>query len=200
MSLVPVVVEKTESGERSYDLFSRLMKERIVMFGEDFNAHTCEIAIGQLLFLESENPDKDISIYINSPGGSVYDGLGLIDTVQFIQPHVSTIVTGMAMSMGSLLLSAGQKGKRFALPNARIMLHQPSGGAKGMASDIEINYKEIQYLKEKLTKMLSDFTYGTVSYEEMARICDRDHYISAQQALEMGLIDEIVTSRKLPNY
>ena len=198
MSLVPIVVEKTESGERSYDLFSRLMKERIVMFNGEFNEASCNIAVAQMLFLESENPEKPIYLYINSPGGSVYDGLGLIDTINFIQPEVHTIVTGYAMSMGSLLMSAGTKGKRYALPNSRIMLHQPSGGARGMASDIEISYKEIQYLKEKLTKMLSDNSYGKTSYEEMLRITDRDHFISPEEAIELGLIDEIITSRKLP--
>jgi ATP-dependent Clp protease protease subunit len=196
MALIPTVVEQTAQGERSYDLYSRLMKDRVIMFGSDFNETTCNIAISQLLFLESENPDKPIYLYLNSPGGSVYDGLGLLDTVQFIQPEVHTIVTGHAMSMGSLLLAAGSKGKRFALPNSRIMVHQPSGGAKGMASDIEINYKEIQYLKDKLTKMLSDFTYGKTSYEEMAKLCDRDTYLSPEQAIEIGIIDGIIQSRK----
>lgn len=199
MSLVPIVVEKTESGERSYDLYSRLMKERIVMFNGAFDEASCNVAIAQMLFLESENPEKPIYIYINSPGGSVYDGLGLIDTINFIQPEVHTIVTGYAMSMGSLLMSAGHKGKRYALPNARIMLHQPSGGARGMASDIEISYNEIQYLKEKLTRMLADNSYGKTSYEEMLRVTDRDYFISPEQAIEMGLIDEIVTSRKIVN-
>jgi ATP-dependent Clp protease, protease subunit len=196
-TLVPVVIENTHQGERSYDLYSRLLKDRIVMFNGEFNEASCNVAIAQLLFLEAENPEKEILLYINSPGGSVYDGMGLIDTVRFIKPEVHTIVTGYAMSMGSLLLGAGQKGKRYALPNSRIMVHQPSGGAKGMASDIEINYKEIQYLKEKLTHMLSDFTNGKTSYEEMAKLCDRDTYLSPEQAIEIGLIDEIIQSRKI---
>lgn len=195
-NLIPYVVEQTAQGERSYDIYSRLMKDRIIMFNTDFNEASCNIAISQLLFLESENPERPIYIYINSPGGSVYDGLGLIDTIQFIQPEVHTIVTGMAASMGSLLAACGTKGKRFALPNSTIMIHQVSSGARGQASDIEIQAKETLYLKDKLNKMLSDFTYGTTSYEEMVRHCDRDHYLRPEQAIELGLIDEIITSRK----
>lgn len=197
-NLIPMVVEQTSAGERSYDLFSRLMKDRIVMLNGPVDEHSANIITSQLLFLESENPEKDILLYINSPGGSVYDGLGIYDTMNFIQPEVHTIVTGYAMSMGSLLMSAGAKGKRFALPNSRIMLHQPSGGARGMASDIEISYNEIQYLKEKLTRMLADNSYGKTSYEDMLKICDRDYFISPEQAIELGIIDAIVTSRKAP--
>lgn len=198
MSLVPIVVEKTESGERSYDIYSRLLKERIIMLNTDVNDQSANLVISQLLFLESENPEKPITLYLNTPGGSVYDGLGIVDAMNFIQCPVQTVVLGMAASMGSVLASAGEKGQRFVLPNSTIMIHQVLSGTKGQASDIEIHAKETLYLKDKLNRILSDNTYGKTSYDEMVKACDRDHYLRPEEAIEMGLVDQIITSRKIP--
>ena len=193
MSLVPYVIEQTSRGERSYDIYSRLLKDRIIFFGEEVTDASASVAIAQLLFLESENPDKDISLYINSPGGSVYAGLGIYDTMQFIKPDVQTICVGMAASMGAFLLAAGAKGKRYSLPNSRIMIHQPSGGSRGMASDIEIQAQEILKLKGLLNGVLADRTGRTLA--ELTRDTDRDNYMNPQEALEYCIIDKILTHR-----
>jgi len=180
LGLVPMVVETSGRGERAYDIYSRLLKERVVFLVGEVNDQTANLVIAQLLFLESENPDKEISLYINSPGGSVSAGLAIYDTMQFIKPHVSTLCMGMAASMGAFLLAAGEKGKRFALPNARVMIHQPLGGARGQASDIEIQAREILYLRERLNKILSERTGQTI--ETIAKDTDRDNFMSAEQA------------------
>lgn len=195
-NLIPMVVEKTEAGERSYDLYSRLMKERIVMLNTDVNDQSANILISQLLFLESENPELPITMYINTPGGSVYDGLGIMDTMNFIQCPVHTVVLGMAASMGSIMCSSGTKGKRFALPNSTIMIHQVSSGTRGQNTDIQIHARETAYLNDKLTKILSDNTYGKVNHEDMVIACERDNWLRPEQCIELGLIDEIVKSRK----
>ena len=191
----PTVVESTSRGDRAYDLASRLLKERIVFLNGEVNDHMSEIAVAQLLFLESENPEQDIHVYINSPGGQVTSGLAIIDLFNYVKPDICTYVTGMAASMGSLFLAAGTRGKRFALPNATVMIHQVLGGARGQASDIEIQANETLYLKQKLNKMLSDYTYGKVNYDEMVKLTDRDNYLRPERALELGLIDGIITSR-----
>jgi ATP-dependent Clp protease, protease subunit len=193
LGMVPMVIEQSGRGERAYDIYSRLLKERIVFLVGAVNEQTANLVVAQLLFLESENPDKDISLYINSPGGSVYAGLAIFDTMQFIKPDVSTLCTGMAASMGSFLLTAGAKGKRFSLPNSRIMIHQPSGGSQGMASDIEIQAKEILYLRERLNAIYSERTGQPI--EKIARDTDRDTFMSPDQAREYGLIDEVLTTR-----
>lgn len=191
--LIPMVVEQSARGERSFDIYSRLLRDRIVFLNSEVTGESANLVIAQLLFLESEDPDKDISLYINSPGGSVYAGLGIFDTMEFIKPDVQTICVGMAASMGAFLLAAGAKGKRYSLPNSRIMIHQPSGGSRGMASDIAIQAKEIQDLKQLLNTVLAEKTGQ--SLETIARDTDRDNYMSPSQALEYGLIDRILTHR-----
>ena len=193
MSLVPYVVEQTNRGERSMDIYSRLLNDRIIILSEEVNNTTASLVIAQMLFLEGQDPEKDISFYINSPGGSVYAGLGIFDTMQFIKPDVQTICVGMAASMGAFLLAAGAKGKRYSLPNSRIMIHQPSGGSRGMASDIQIQAQEIQSLKGLLNGVLSERTGRTI--EEVTRDTDRDNYMSPEEALKYGLIDKILTHR-----
>ena len=192
---VPTVLEKTSNGERAYDIYSRLLKDRIVMLDTDVNEHSASLIVSQLLFLESEDPNADILFYINSPGGSVTAGMAIYDTMQFIKPDVSTIVLGQACSMGSLLATAGAPGKRLMLPNARHMIHQPSGGARGMQSDIEISYKEITYLKQRLTEIYVEHNTAGKTYQDFERDMDRDKFMSASEALHYGLIDQIVRKR-----
>lgn len=193
MSLVPYVVEQTSRGERSYDIYSRLLKDRIIFLGEEVNDTSASIVIAQLLFLESEDPSKDISLYINSPGGSVTAGMGIYDTMQYIKCDVSTICCGMAASMGAFLLAGGAKGKRYALPNSEIMIHQPSGGSQGQATEIEIAAKHILKTKEKLNRMLSENTGKP--YEVVAADTERDNWMSALEAKEYGLIDSVIEKR-----
>ena len=193
LGLVPMVVETSGRGERAYDIYSRLLKERVVFLVGEVNDQTANLVIAQLLFLESENPDKDISLYINSPGGSVSAGLAIFDTMNFIKPDVSTLCMGMAASMGAFLLAAGSKEKRFALPNSRVMIHQPLGGARGQASDIEIQAREILYLRERLNSILSERTGQSI--ETIAKDTDRDNFMSADQAQQYGLIDKVITTR-----
>ena len=193
LGLVPMVIETSGRGERAYDIYSRLLRERVVFLVGEVNDQTANLVIAQLLFLESENPDKEISLYINTPGGSVSAGLAIFDTMQFIKPNVSTLCMGMAASMGAFLLCAGEKGKRYALPNSRVMIHQPLGGARGQASDIEIQAREILYLRERLNKILSDRTGQTI--ETIAKDTDRDNFMSAEQAQEYGLIDKVIDKR-----
>uniref|UniRef100_E1T7L6 ATP-dependent Clp protease proteolytic subunit n=1 Tax=Burkholderia sp. (strain CCGE1003) TaxID=640512 RepID=E1T7L6_BURSG len=193
LGLVPTVIEQSGRGERAYDIYSRLLRERIVFLVGPVNEQSASLIVAQLLFLESENPDKDISFYINSPGGSVYDGLAIYDTMQFIKPEVSTLCTGFAASMGTFLLCAGQPGKRYALPNARIMIHQPSGGGQGTAADIDIQAKEVLYLRERLNTMMAERTGRGV--EEIARDTDRDNFMSAFAAKAYGLVDEVLETR-----
>lgn len=190
MSLVPYVIEQTSRGERSYDIYSRLLKERIIFLGEEVNETTASLVVAQLLFLEAEEPDKDIQLYINSPGGSVTAGMAIYDTMRYIKCDVSTICIGMAASMGAFLLAGGTKGKRFALPNAEIMIHQPLGGAQGQATEIEIAAKHILQTKEKLNRMLAE-NCGK-SYEEVAADTERDNWKSAEEAKEYGLIDQVI--------
>jgi ATP-dependent Clp protease protease subunit len=191
--MVPIVIEQSGRGERAYDIYSRLLRDRVVFLVGPVNDQTANLVIAQMLFLESENPDKDISLYINSPGGSVYAGLAIYDTMQFIKPDVSTICVGMAASMGAFLLAAGAKGKRFALPNSRIMIHQPSGGSQGQASDIEIQAREILYLRERLNGILAERTGQPV--ERISRDTDRDNFMSAEDAVSYGIIDKIFVKR-----
>ncbi len=193
LGLVPMVVETSGRGERAYDIYSRLLKERVVFMVGPVTDDTANLVVAQLLFLESENPDKDISLYINSPGGSITAGMSIYDTMQFIKPDVSTLCIGQACSMGAFLLSAGAKGKRYALPNSRVMIHQPLGGFQGQASDIEIHAKEILYLKEKLNRMLADQTGQPL--EQIERDTDRDNFMSAEAAREYGLIDQVLQAR-----
>jgi len=193
LGLVPMVVETSGRGERAYDIYSRLLKERVIFLVGPVNDSTANLVVAQLLFLESENPDKDISLYINSPGGSVTAGLSIYDTMQFIKPDVSTLCVGQAASMGAHLLAAGAKGKRFALPNSRVMIHQPSGGSQGQASDIEIQAREILYLRERLNAMLAKHTGQSI--DRIAKDSDRDNFLSAEAAVEYGLIDKVLTSR-----
>ncbi|HHU30947.1 MAG: ATP-dependent Clp endopeptidase proteolytic subunit ClpP [Bacillota bacterium] len=193
MSLVPMVVEQTNRGERAYDIYSRLLKDRIIFIGSTIDDTVANLVIAQLLFLESEDPDKEINLYINSPGGSVYSGLAIYDTMQYIKPDVSTICVGLAASMGAVLLAAGTKGKRFALPNSRVMVHQPLGGTQGPAADIEIHAREILRIREKINAILANHTGKDV--EQVARDTDRDFFMSAEQALEYGLIDGILQKR-----
>lgn len=194
MTLVPMVVEQTNRGERSYDIYSRLLKERIIFLGSEVNDVTANLVVAQLLFLEAEDPDKDIQLYINSPGGSISSGFAIYDTMQYIKPDVSTICIGMAASMGAFLLAAGAKGKRFALPTSDIMIHQPLGGAQGQAEDIRIQAERIIEIRERLNNILSERTGQPL--EKIRKDTDRDFYMSAQQAKEYGIIDEVVTSRK----
>jgi ATP-dependent Clp protease protease subunit len=193
LGLVPMVVEQSGRGERAYDIYSRLLKERVIFLVGPVNDQMANLIVAQLLFLESENPDKDISLYINSPGGSVSAGLAIFDTMNFIKPDVSTLCTGLAASMGAFLLAAGTKGKRFSLPNSRVMIHQPSGGSQGMASDIEIQAKEILYLRERLARIMSDNTGQSI--EQIHRDTDRDRFMSAEESVEYGLIDKVLTHR-----
>ncbi|BDT59022.1 MULTISPECIES: ATP-dependent Clp endopeptidase proteolytic subunit ClpP [Massilia] len=193
LGLVPMVVEQSGRGERAYDIYSRLLKERVIFLVGPVNDQMANLIVAQLLFLESENPDKDISLYINSPGGSVSAGLAIFDTMNFIKPDVSTLCTGLAASMGAFLLAAGAKGKRFSLPNSRVMIHQPSGGSQGMASDIEIQAKEILYLRERLARIMSENTGQSI--EQIHRDTDRDRFMSAEEAVEYGMIDRVLTNR-----
>jgi ATP-dependent Clp protease protease subunit len=194
LGLVPMVVEQSGRGERAYDIYSRLLKERVIFLVGPVNDMTANLIVAQMLFLESENPDKDISLYINSPGGSVSAGMAIFDTMQFIKPDVSTLCTGLAASMGAFLLAAGTKGKRFSLPNSRIMIHQPLGGAQGQASDIEIQAREILYLRERLNAILAEKTGRSV--EQISKDTDRDNFMSADAAAEYGLIDKVLTHRE----
>ena len=193
MNLVPMVVEQTNRGERAYDIFSRLLKDRIIFIGSPIDDSVANLVIAQLLFLESEDPEKDINIYINSPGGAVYAGMAIYDTMQYIKPDVSTICVGLAASMGAVLLTAGTKGKRFSLPNSRIMVHQPLGGAHGQAVDIEIHAREILRIRERLNEILSHHTGKPV--EQIARDTDRDYFMSPGEAKEYGLIDGVLEKR-----
>ncbi|MBQ1805022.1 MAG: ATP-dependent Clp endopeptidase proteolytic subunit ClpP [Oscillospiraceae bacterium] len=193
MSLVPYVVEQTNRGERSYDIFSRLLEDRIIFLGEEVNATTASLIVAQMLYLEAKDPDKDIQFYINSPGGSVTDGLAIYDTMQYIKCDVSTICVGLAASMGAFLLSAGTKGKRIALPNSEIMIHQPLGGFQGQATDIEIHAKRMLEIKEKLTRILAE-NCGK-DYAVLREDCERDNFMTAEQAKEYGLIDKVIYKR-----
>ncbi|MBQ5978158.1 MAG: ATP-dependent Clp endopeptidase proteolytic subunit ClpP [Oscillospiraceae bacterium] len=193
MSLVPYVVEQTSRGERSYDIFSRLLNDRIVMLSEEVNDTTASLIVAQLLYLEAQDPDKDIQFYINSPGGSVTSGLAIYDTMQYIKPDVSTICVGMAASMGAFLLSSGAKGKRIALPNAEIMIHQPSGGSRGQCTDIQIQAEQILKIKNRLNQILASNTGKSV--EEVERDCERDHFMTAEEAQAYGLIDKVIYKR-----
>jgi ATP-dependent Clp protease protease subunit len=192
-ALVPMVIEQTSRGERSYDIYSRLLKERVIFLVGQVEDHMANLIVAQMLFLESENPDKDIHLYINSPGGSVTAGMAIYDTMRFIKPNVSTMCIGQAASMGAFLLSAGESGKRFALPNSRVMIHQPLGGFQGQASDIQIHAQEIQHIKQRLNHALADHTGQNI--ETVERDTDRDNFLSAEQAKEYGLIDEVIKSR-----
>lgn len=192
-ALVPMVVEQTAKGERSYDIYSRLLKENVIFMVGQVEDHMANLIVAQLLFLEAENPEKDIFLYINSPGGSVSAGMAIYDTMNFIKPNVSTVCIGQAASMGAFLLSAGTKGKRYCLPNARVMIHQPLGGFQGQASDFEIHAKEILSTKEKMNRLMAEHTGQ--DYEKVAKDTDRDNFLSAKEAMEYGLIDQVLTSR-----
>ena len=193
MSLVPYVVEQTNRGERSYDIFSRLLNDRIIFLGEEVNATTASLVVAQLLYLEAQDPDKDIQFYINSPGGSVTDGMAIYDTMQYIKCDVSTICIGMAASMGAFLLSSGAKGKRLALPNAEIMIHQPSAGTQGQITDMAIHLKRLEIIKKRMNQILADNTSKNVA--EVTAACERDNFMSAEEAKEFGLIDKVIYSR-----
>jgi ATP-dependent Clp protease protease subunit len=193
LGYIPMVIEQSGRGERAYDIYSRLLKERVVFLVGPVNDMTANLVVAQLLFLESENPDKDIYLYINSPGGSITAGMGIYDTMRFIKPDVSTLCVGQAASMGAFLLSAGAKGKRFVLPNSRVMIHQPLGGFQGQATDIEIHAKEILYLKEKLNRLLAEHTGQPM--ETIERDTDRDNFMSAEEAVAYGLADKVLASR-----
>jgi ATP-dependent Clp protease protease subunit len=193
LGMVPIVIEQSGRGERAYDIYSRLLRDRVIFLVGPVTDQTANLVVAQLLFLESENPDKDIAVYINSPGGSVYAGMSIFDTMQFIKPDVSTICVGMAASMGAFLLAAGTKGKRYALPNSRIMIHQPSGGSQGQASDIEIQAREILYLRERLNGILAERTGQPI--ERIAKDTDRDNFMSAEDAVSYGIIDKIFVKR-----
>ena len=194
MALVPTVIEKTNKGERAFDIYSRLLKDRIIFLGEEVNEVSANLVVAQLLFLEAEDPDKDIYLYINSPGGSVVDGLAIYDTMNYIKPDVCTICMGMAASMGAFLLSSGAKGKRFALPNSEVMIHQVLGGAKGQATDIEIHTRNILRTKERLNRILAENTGK--DYETVVNDTERDNFMTAQEAKEYGLVDEVITNVK----
>lgn len=193
MSLVPYVVEQTSRGERSYDIFSRLLNDRIIFLSEEINDANASLIVAQMLYLEAQDPEKDIQFYINSPGGSVTSGMAIYDTMQYVKCDVSTICIGMAASMGAFLLSSGTKGKRIALPNAEIMIHQPSGGAKGQVTDIQIHAQRILDIKKKLNEILAQNTGKSV--EQVAADCERDHFLSAQEAQEYGLVDKVIYQR-----
>lgn len=194
LNLVPMVIEQTPRGERSFDIYSRLLKERVIFIVGPIEDHMANLVVAQLLFLESENPDKDISLYINSPGGSVTAGLAIYDTMQFIKPHISTLCVGQAASMGAVLLAAGEKGKRFSLPHSRVMIHQPLGGFQGQASDIDIHAKEILKIREQLNQLLANHTGQSI--ETIDRDTERDNFMGAETAAEYGLIDEVLQARK----
>jgi ATP-dependent Clp protease protease subunit len=193
LGMVPMVIEQSGRGERSYDIYSRLLKERVIFMVGEVNDHVANLVVAQLLFLESENPDKDISFYINSPGGSVTAGMAIFDTMNFIKPQVSTLCTGMAASMGAFLLAAGAKGKRFSLPNSKVMIHQPSGGSRGQATEIEIAAREILKTREQMNKILAERTGQPV--EKIARDTERDYYMSAEEAKEYGVVDQVISKR-----
>ena len=193
MSLVPYVVEQTNRGERSYDIFSRLLNDRIVFLGEEVNATTASLVVAQLLYLEAQDPDKEIQLYINSPGGSVTDGMAIYDTMQYVKCDVSTICVGMAASMGAFLLSSGAKGKRLALPNAEIMIHQPSAGTKGQVTDMAIHLKRFEIIKQRMNRIMAENTGKTL--EEITAACERDNFMQAEEAKEFGLIDKVIYSR-----
>jgi len=193
LGYIPMVIEQSGRGERAYDIYSRLLRERLIFLVGPVNDNTANLIVAQLLFLESENPDKDISLYINSPGGSVYAGMAIFDTMQFVKPDVSTLCTGLAASMGAFLLAAGKKGKRFTLPNSRIMIHQPSGGAQGQASDIQIQAREILDLRERLNQILADNTGQPV--DRISVDTERDNFMSAEDAVSYGLVDKVLASR-----
>ena len=193
LGLIPMVVEQSGRGERSYDIYSRLLKERVIFLVGPVNDMTANLVVAQLLFLEAENPDKDISLYINSPGGSVTAGMSIYDTMQFIKPDVSTLCIGQAASMGAFLLAAGAKGKRFSLPNSRVMIHQPSGGFSGQSTDIQIHAKEIMYLRGKLNAILAHHTGRSV--EEIDRDTERDNFMSAEDSVKYGMIDKVIANR-----
>lgn len=193
MAYVPVVVEQTSRGERSYDIYSRLLKDRIIFLGDEVNDQTASLVVAQLLFLESEDPDKDISLYINSPGGSITAGMAIYDTIQYIKPDVSTICIGMAASMGAFLLNCGTKGKRFALPNSEIMIHQPLGGTRGQATDIKIHAERIIKMRENLNQIIAERTGQPI--EVINRDTERDFFMSAEEAKQYGLIDDVITNR-----
>lgn len=195
MGLVPIVIDKTSQGERSYDIYSRLLKDRVVMLNGPVEDYSANLVVSQLLFLESENPDKDITLYINSPGGVITAGMSIYDTMQYIRPDVATVVMGQACSMGSFLAQAGAPGKRYVLPHSRTMIHQPSGGARGMQSDIEISYNEITYLKKRLTEIYVQHNSAGKTYKQFERDMDRDKFMSAKESLEYGLIDKIIENR-----
>jgi ATP-dependent Clp protease protease subunit len=193
IGMIPMVVETSGRGERAYDIYSRLLKERVVFLVGEVNDHSANLIVAQMLFLESENPDKDIHFYINSPGGSVTAGMAIYDTMQFIKPHISTLCIGQAASMGSFLLAAGEKGKRFCLPNSRVMIHQPMGGFRGQASDVEIHAREILYLKQRLNQMLAQHTGQSI--EAIERDTDRDNFMSAEDSVQYGLVDQVLEKR-----
>lgn len=192
-ALVPIVIEQTAKGERSFDIYSRLLKERVIFLTGQVEDHMANLIVAQLLFLESENPEKDIYIYINSPGGSVTAGLSIYDTMRYIKPDIATVCVGQAASMGAFLLSGGTKGKRYCLPNARVMIHQPLGGFQGQATDFEIHAREILHIKEKLNRLMAEHSGKT--YEQVCKDTERDNFLSAQQALDYGLVDAILTNR-----
>ena len=194
MPLIPYVVEQTNRGERSYDIFSRLLNDRIVMLSEEVNAATASVIVAQLLFLEAQDPDKDIQFYINSPGGSITDGMAIYDTMQYIKCDVSTICIGLGASMAAFLLSAGTKGKRFALPNAEIMIHQPSAGTQGQVTDMALHVKRFETIKKRMNVILADNTGKSV--EEVTAACERDNFMSADEALQFGLIDKVIKNRE----
>lgn len=194
MSLVPMVVDQTNHGERSYDIYSRLLKDRIIFLGEEVNDVTASLVVAQLLYLAAEDPDKDINLYINSPGGSVTAGMAIYDTMQYIRPDVSTICIGMAASMGAFLLAGGAKGKRYALPNAEVMIHQPSGGASGQATDVQLHAQWLLRTKGKMNKLMSEMTHQPL--ERIERDVERDYFMTAEEALAYGIIDEIYQPRK----
>ncbi|MFS0783601.1 ATP-dependent Clp endopeptidase proteolytic subunit ClpP [Bacillus sp. 1P06AnD] len=195
MNLIPTVIEQTNRGERAYDIYSRLLKDRIIMLGSQIDDNVANSIVAQLLFLEAENPDKDITIYINSPGGSITAGMAIYDTMQYIKPKVSTICIGMAASMGAFLLAAGEKGKRYALPSSEVMIHQPLGGAQGQATEIEIAARRILYLRDKLNKILSERTGQPL--ETIEKDTERDNFMPAEKAMEYGLIDKVITRNQL---
>jgi len=193
MTTIPYVVEQTNRGERTYDIYSRLLKDRIIFLGDEINDHTASVIVAQLLFLEADDPDKDIHLYINSPGGSITSGFAIYDTMQYIRPDVSTICVGMAASMGAFLLTAGAKGKRYCLPNSEVMIHQPLGGTRGQATDIMIHAERIVKMKEKLSRIIAE--KSGQDYETVMRDTERDNFLSAEEAKEYGLIDKVITSR-----
>jgi len=193
MSLVPIVIEQTNRGERSFDIFSRLLKDRIILLSDEVNDVTASLIVSQLLFLEQDDPDKDIQLYINSPGGAVHAGLAIFDTMRYVKPDVQTICVGLAASMGAVLLAAGAKGKRYALPNSEIMIHQPSGGARGMASDIKIQAEQVLKTRDRLNRILAEMTGKPL--DTISKDVDRDYYMTAEEAKEYGLIDEIMLRR-----